>query len=66
MLSGIPCRSFADDSASIGAGVLAALQSPQPPPAESLLTTLINEIATVPENFFLVLDDYHMIDAKAG
>jgi LuxR family maltose regulon positive regulatory protein len=29
---------------SIGAGVLSALQLPQPPPAEELLTTLINQI----------------------
>ena len=50
--------------AGIGAGVLAALQSPEPPPAEALLTVLINEIATLPENFVLVLDDYHVIEAK--
>ena len=32
----------------IGAGVLAALQSPQPPPVEAVLTTLINDIAAIP------------------
>jgi LuxR family transcriptional regulator, maltose regulon positive regulatory protein len=48
----------------IGAGVLAALQSPQPPPIESILTTLINEITTLPDYFILVLDDYHVIDSK--
>ena len=47
-----------------GAGVLAALQSPQPPPIESILTTLINEITTIPDNFIFVLDDYHIIDSK--
>ena len=52
-------------TASIGEGVLAALQSPQPPSSESILTTLLNEIATVPDNFVLVLDDYHIIDAQA-
>ena len=51
-------------AASIGAGVLAALQSPQPPPAETLLTALINELAALPESFVLVLDDYHVIDAE--
>ncbi len=50
--------------ANIGAGVLGALQSPQPPSAESILTALLNEITTVPDNFVLVLDDYHVIDAK--
>ena len=44
--------------------MLAALQTSQPPPAETLLTALINEIATLPESFVLVLDDYHVIDAK--
>jgi LuxR family maltose regulon positive regulatory protein len=48
----------------IGAGVLAALQSPQPPPSESILTALINEITTIPDNFIFVLDDYHIIDSK--
>ena len=48
----------------IGAGMLAALQSHQPPPIESILTALINEINTLPENFILVLDDFHIIDSK--
>ena len=49
---------------SIGAGALAALQSPQLPSSQSILTTLLNEITTLPGNFILVLDDYHVIDAK--
>ncbi len=48
----------------IGVGVLAALQSPQPPPSEVILTTLLNEITTLPDHFILVLDDYHVIDSK--
>ena len=44
--------------------MLGALQSPQPPPTESILTALLNEITTIPDNFILVLDDYHMIDSK--
>ncbi len=51
-------------AASIGEGVLGVLQSPQPPPTESILTALLNEITTIPDNFVLVLDDYHVIDAK--
>ncbi|HKY53044.1 MAG TPA: LuxR C-terminal-related transcriptional regulator [Anaerolineales bacterium] len=46
------------------AGLLGVLQSPQPPSAESILTTLLNEITTIPNDFILVLDDYHVIDAK--
>jgi LuxR family maltose regulon positive regulatory protein len=49
---------------SIGEGVLGALRSPQSPPTESVLTGLLNEITTVPDDFVLVLDDYHVIDAK--
>src|SRR5260370_12135277 len=48
----------------IGKGVLGMLQSPQPPPTESILTALLNEIATVTDNFILVLDDYHVIDSN--
>ena len=44
--------------------MLGVLQSPQPPPTESILTTLLNEITTIPDNFILVLDDYHVIDSK--
>ena len=40
------------------------LQSPQPPPTESILTALLNQITTIPDNFILVLDDYHVIDSK--
>ena len=39
------------------------LESPQPPPTESVLTALLNEIAAIPEEFALVLDDYHVVDA---
>src|SRR5215212_651392 len=49
----------------IGEGVLEVLQSPQPPPTESILTALLNEIDTVPDDFVLVLDDYHVIDGSA-
>jgi len=48
----------------IGEGLLGVLQSPQPPPTEAILTALLNEIATITDNFVLVLDDYHVIDSK--
>ena len=44
--------------------VLNASQS-QTPPTESILTALLNEIRTIPDNFILVLDDYHMLDSRA-
>jgi LuxR family maltose regulon positive regulatory protein len=48
----------------IGAGMLGALQNPQLPSIELLLTTLLNEIGHTPDNFIFVLDDYHVIDSK--
>jgi len=48
----------------IGAGILDVLQAPQLPPIDSILTSLLNEITTIPVDFILVLDDYHVIDSK--
>jgi LuxR family maltose regulon positive regulatory protein len=48
----------------IGEGLLAVLQSPQPPQAEAMLTTLLNEISVIPRQFILILDDYHSIDSE--
>jgi LuxR family maltose regulon positive regulatory protein len=47
----------------IGQGGLAMLESSQSPPAESILTTVINDIASQPARCILVLDDYHLIQA---
>ena len=51
-------------AADVGEGVLGMLQSPQPPPTESMLTALLNEIATLPHGVVLVLDDYHVVDSE--
>ena len=48
----------------VGQGVLEVLQSPQPPPTEWILTTLLNDITATLDHFIVVLDDYHMVDAK--
>jgi LuxR family maltose regulon positive regulatory protein len=40
---------------------LLLLQSPQPPPAETLLTLIINDLADMAGQAILVLDDYHVI-----
>jgi LuxR family maltose regulon positive regulatory protein len=45
----------------IGKDVLDVLASPQSPPAEILLTLLINDIAASDQEFVLVLDDCHEI-----
>jgi len=50
-------------TAKTGDLLLERLQSPQPPPPETILTDLLNAIAAMPEAFVLVLDDYHVVDA---
>jgi LuxR family transcriptional regulator, maltose regulon positive regulatory protein len=49
----------------VGESVLGMLRSSPPPPPEAILTELLNELATLPDQVFLVLDDYHAIDAGA-
>ncbi|MFC1619762.1 hypothetical protein ACFL45_07430, partial [Candidatus Neomarinimicrobiota bacterium] len=46
----------------IGRTALAELQSPQLPTPDRLLTNLINDIAALPGQMVLVLDDYQLID----
>jgi LuxR family maltose regulon positive regulatory protein len=49
---------------SIGRRVLGLLNAPQPPPTESILTALLNEVTTTSDSVALVLDDYHVIDSR--
>ncbi|MFL5659016.1 MAG: hypothetical protein ACJ8CB_33145, partial [Ktedonobacteraceae bacterium] len=51
----------------LGAGALALLQMPPPAAAETVLTLLTNDVGSHGRDggdFALVLDDYHVIDAK--
>ena len=48
----------------LGAAVMAALHSPQPSSTEALLTILLNDITMIPGTVVLVLDDYHVVDAR--
>jgi LuxR family maltose regulon positive regulatory protein len=50
--------------AAFGKGALSMLQSPQSPPTEAILTSLINEFAEITDKFIFVLDDYHLIEAQ--
>lgn len=47
-----------------GKVALSMLHSPDPPPPDAILTSLINEFAEIPDKIILVLDDYHVIDSK--
>jgi ATP-dependent transcriptional regulator len=46
----------------VGASGLALLQEPKPPPIETVLATLLNQLSGVPNEIVLVLDDYHEVD----
>ena len=48
----------------VGEEVSKALQSPQPPSPESILTALLNDLTTARDQFVLVLDDYHVLEAQ--
>jgi ATP/maltotriose-dependent transcriptional regulator MalT len=48
----------------IGASALSRLRAPQPPPIETILAPLINELGAIPNDIVLVLDDYHVVDAR--
>ena len=61
LTSSRPCRPSLPD---IGAGVLAALAIPPAAGHRGAPDALLNEIAAIPDDFILVLDDYHMIDAR--
>jgi LuxR family maltose regulon positive regulatory protein len=52
--------------AGIGEELLSALRTSQYqlPQAETVLTSLLNEISDIPEHFLLVLDDYHSVDSQ--
>src|SRR5687768_8667793 len=48
-----------------GESVLAALRSPEPPRMEAVLGAFVNELADLPGEAGVVLDDYHVIDSEA-
>lgn len=49
----------------VGQATLALLGSPQPPPPDILMITLLNEMAAIPRSFILAIDDYHLIQTPA-
>ena len=50
---------------SLGERSLSLLRSPQPPPIESVLMTVLNELTAVKKDIVLILDDYHVIETQA-
>lgn len=50
--------------AGVGADLLSALETPQPPAPATLLDSLLNELSLNEDPFVLALDDYHLVDSK--
>jgi LuxR family maltose regulon positive regulatory protein len=50
-------------SSQVGEQVLAGLRSAQPVPTDEALTTVLNEVAELPHDIVLVLDDFHNLGA---
>ena len=48
----------------VGESALAQLHALQRPPIETVLTALLNDLAVIAADIVLVLDDYHVIDAR--
>jgi LuxR family maltose regulon positive regulatory protein len=48
----------------VGGEVLASLRSPTLPPVEAMVGALVNELAGLPQEVSVVLDDYHLIDSE--
>ncbi|MDX1416781.1 MAG: hypothetical protein R3293_21445, partial [Candidatus Promineifilaceae bacterium] len=48
-----------------GAEMVNILHTPQPSPAEVILTAVINQIAALPNKIVLIFDDYHCIDTSS-
>jgi LuxR family transcriptional regulator, maltose regulon positive regulatory protein len=48
----------------LGQTVLSAIESPQLPPLEALVTELLNDLSGVDQPIILALDDYHFIDSE--
>jgi LuxR family transcriptional regulator, maltose regulon positive regulatory protein len=48
----------------VATNAISLLQSSQPPPTEAILAALLNEFSAISHDVVLVLDDYHLIDAR--
>ena len=48
----------------MGEDALELLRSSRQTPVERILTILLNEVASVPEDLLLILDDYHVVESE--
>ncbi|WP_440118537.1 LuxR C-terminal-related transcriptional regulator [Paenibacillus sp. QZ-Y1] len=59
------CASLQTISPKLGEAIMGLIQSPEPPPVETLITYLLNEVSNISDHFVLVLDDFHLINTEA-
>ena len=57
-------RVGSDAAPALGQEALQLFQVPNPPSIETILTRLLNEIAALPDEIILVMDDYHVISTQ--
>ncbi|MCW2757519.1 MAG: ATP-dependent transcriptional regulator, MalT-like, LuxR family [Nocardioidaceae bacterium] len=48
----------------VGTTERALLAAPRPPPIDVVLTTLLNDVGALESDIVLVLDDYHLVEAR--
>ncbi|MFN2195172.1 MAG: hypothetical protein ACK2UW_03515, partial [Anaerolineales bacterium] len=53
-----------DIETNLGQGALSMLKSPQPPSTNTVLISLINDLAATNTKIIFILDDYHLIEAE--
>jgi LuxR family maltose regulon positive regulatory protein len=54
----------ADEPRNLGSAALDMLRPQQRPPPEEILTTVLNEVSTLPHKIVLILDDYQFIQTE--
>jgi LuxR family maltose regulon positive regulatory protein len=48
----------------VGDGIVASLRASEMPPVEAVMSVVVNDLAEVPRDVVIVLDDYHLIDSE--
>ncbi|WP_336760873.1 LuxR C-terminal-related transcriptional regulator [Paenibacillus sp. USHLN196] len=58
------CASLQTIVPQLAEGIMGFVQSSEPPPIETIITYLLNEVSEITDHFVLVLDDYHLMTSE--
>ncbi|MEK4073987.1 LuxR C-terminal-related transcriptional regulator [Paenibacillus sp. FSL M7-0656] len=58
------CASLQTIVPKLAEGIMGFVQSSEPPPIETIITYLLNEVSQITNHFVLVLDDYHLMTSE--